>query len=95
MKAPSNNTFAGSLVSDESARRFRNQGTGIGQTRSASENTGRYRSQCVIDAAPAAQRKVADRSYPAPMIDGPYYMPEPAISSPEPLQRNEPGVFRR
>jgi len=95
MKAPSNRTFNGSLVSDESARRFRNQGTGIGQTRSASERTGAYRSQDVIDAAPAAQRKVADRSYPAPGLGGPFNMAQPMITSPEPLQRNEPGVFRR
>ena len=67
MKTDPSSTFNPSLVSDESARRFRNQGTGIGSTRSASERTGARRSQAVIDAAPAAQRRAADRSYPAPM----------------------------
>ena len=67
---PSSSTFPPALVSDESARRFRNQGTGIGSTRSASERTGARRSQAVIDAAPAAQRQVADRSYPAPLPEG-------------------------
>lgn len=67
MKTDPSSTFNPSLVSDDSARRFRNQGSGIGSTRSASERTGARRSQAVIDAAPAAQRRVADRSYPAPM----------------------------
>lgn len=66
MKPDPSSTFNPALVSDESARRFRNQGAGIGQTRDASECTGARRSQAVIDAAPAAQRRVADRSYPAP-----------------------------
>jgi hypothetical protein len=73
MKASSTNTFSGDLVSDENAKRYRNQATGIGQTRSASEATGARRSQCVIDAAPPAQLRVKDRSYPAPgprMVDG-------------------------
>ena len=70
MKPDASSTFNPALVSDETARRFRNQGTGIGQTRSASERTGARRSQAVIDAAPAAQRAVADRSYPAPLADG-------------------------
>ena len=68
MKPDPSSTFNPALVSDESARRFRNQGTGIGSTRSASERTGARRSQAVIDAAPAAQRRVADRSYPAPEL---------------------------
>ena len=66
MKTDAQSTFNPALVSDESAKRFRNQGTGIGSTRSASERTGARRSQAVIDAAPAAQLKVKDRSYPAP-----------------------------
>jgi hypothetical protein len=73
MKASDTSTFTGALVSDENAKRYRNQATGIGQTRSASEATGARRSQCVIDCAPPAQLKVADRSYPAPgprMVDG-------------------------
>lgn len=45
--------------------RFRNQCTGIGQTRQASEMTGARRSQCVIDCAPTAQRKHAV-GYPTP-----------------------------
>ena len=97
MKTDPSKTFSGSLVSDESARRFRNQGTGIGQTRSASERTGSYRSQAVIDSAPAAQRACADRSYPAPGlgVDAWATVAVPAISSPDPLQRTEPGTFRR
>lgn len=45
--------------------RFRDQCTGIGQTRAASERTGHARSQCVIDCAPAEQRKFAV-GYPTP-----------------------------
>lgn len=45
--------------------RFRNQCTGIGQTRQASERTGQRRSQAVIDCAPAEQRKFAV-GYPEP-----------------------------
>lgn len=67
MKPDPSSTFNPALVSDETARRFRNQGSGIGSTRSASERTGARRSQAVIDAAPPAQRRVADRSYPAPL----------------------------
>lgn len=48
--------------------RFRDQCTGIGQTRQASERTGHARSQCVIDCAPADQRKFAV-GYPAPRED--------------------------
>lgn len=70
MKTDAQSTFNPALVSDESAKRFRNQGTGIGSTCSASERTGARRSQAVIDAAPAAQLRVADRSYPAPLPDG-------------------------
>ena len=54
------------LNSDAHARRFRNQATGIGQTRAASEATGADRSQRVIDCAPPAQLPVADRGYPPP-----------------------------
>ena len=73
MKASDTSTFSGDLVSDANARRYRNQATGIGQCRSAAEMQGACRSQCVIDAAPQPQLKVADRSYPAPgpkMVDG-------------------------
>lgn len=66
MKGSDSTTFVPRLGTDEYARKFRNQATGIGQTLSASERTGARRAQCAIDAAPAAQRKVADRSYPAP-----------------------------
>lgn len=45
--------------------RFRDQATGIGQTRAASERTGHARSQRVIDCAPAEQRKHAV-GYPEP-----------------------------
>lgn len=67
MKTDPSSTFNPALVSDETARRFRNQGSGIGSTRSASERTGARRAQAVIDAASPAQRAVADRSYPAPL----------------------------
>ena len=66
MRESSKTTFNPVLVSDENAKRFRNQATGIGQTLCASERTGGRRAQCVIDGAPPAQRKVADRSYLAP-----------------------------
>jgi hypothetical protein len=39
--------------------RFRDQCTGIGQTRAASQSTGHRRSQKVIDCAPPAQAKLA------------------------------------
>lgn len=45
--------------------RFRDQCTGIGQTRQASERTGHARSQRVIDCAPAEQRRFAV-GYPEP-----------------------------
>lgn len=45
--------------------RFRDQCTGIGQTRAASERTGHRRSQAVIDCAPPEQRKFAV-GYPTP-----------------------------
>ena len=45
--------------------RFRDQCTGIGQTRAASERTGHARSQRVIDCAPAEQRQFAV-GYPEP-----------------------------
>jgi hypothetical protein len=48
--------------------RFRAQCTGIGSTRAAAESTGMRRSQEVIDAAPADQRKHAV-GYPAPTPD--------------------------
>ena len=73
MKADPTRTFSGALVSDANAKRYRNQATGIGQCREVSERLGACRSQCVIDAAPVEQLRVADRSYPAPgpkMIDG-------------------------
>ena len=53
-------------------KRFRNQATGIGQTRKASEETGAKRSQCVANAIPStppgavSQLETRDRSYPAP-----------------------------
>jgi hypothetical protein len=75
--APSKtNTFSGSLVSDEKAKQFRNQATGIGQTRRASEQTGAVRAQRAINAAPPSQLVCADRSYPAP---GPYMGPDGAL----------------
>lgn len=48
-----------------SPERFRAQCTGVGQTRQNSERTGLNRSQRVIDAAPAQQRKFAV-GYPEP-----------------------------
>jgi len=99
MKA-SSNTFSGALVSDENAKRYRNQATGIGQTRAGAEVQGACRSQCVIDAAPTEQLKVADRSYPAPgarMIDGvlcdavtlrPW---KPALGGPNPMVSTRRG----
>lgn len=62
------NTTHDDFSTEEYQRKFRNQATGIGQTRSASEGTGARRSQCVIDAAPAEQRKSAV-GYPVPTPD--------------------------
>ena len=59
------------LESDAKAKQFRNQATGIGQTRLASERTGARRSQCVADAVPSMMRDCMDRSYPAPVAGGP------------------------
>lgn len=57
-------TFIGSIADPQRAR---NQMTGIGQTREASEQTGARRSQRVIDCAPAKQRKFAAYAgYPQP-----------------------------
>jgi len=75
MKAPANTTFDPKDRTPEEQRRFRNQATGIGETRSASERTGAMRSQAVIDAAPAAQQKCAGDSYPEPLKDGPTVLP--------------------
>jgi hypothetical protein len=51
-------------------QRFRNQCTGIGHTREASERTGAWRSRRVIDCAPPEQRKFAV-GYPQPISDAP------------------------
>lgn len=54
-----------------SIERFRAQCTGIGQTRSASEQTGMRRSQGVIDCAPKDQRKFGKANgYPPAYDDG-------------------------
>ena len=50
-------------------RIFRDAATGIGQSLGSSALTGDARAQRVINAAPAAQRRVADPSYPAPTMD--------------------------
>jgi hypothetical protein len=47
-------------------RVFRAAATGVGQSLGASALTGDRRAQQAINAAPAAQRAVADPSYPAP-----------------------------
>jgi hypothetical protein len=60
--------------------RFRDQCTGIGQTRAASERTGHARSQAVIDCAPVEQRKFAV-GYPEP--------------TPEEYSRLHPGTVAR
>lgn len=58
-------------------QRFRDQCTGVGQTRLASERTGASRSQRVIDATPAAQRRHAV-GYPTP-TPAEYAMCEPGM----------------
>lgn len=55
-------TRIGSIPDEQRAR---NQMSGIGQTRQASEQTGARRSQRVIDCAPPEQRKFAV-GYPTP-----------------------------
>lgn len=66
MKPEGNGTHTDEFATPEYSRRFRDQATGVGQTRKASEQTGARRSQCVIDEAPKSQLKCADPSYPAP-----------------------------
>ena len=78
MKADPTSTFSPAYLGNERARRMRNQATGIGQTRAASECTGANRAQKAIDCAPPSQLVVADRSYPRPApiydpITGKYY----------------------
>lgn len=65
MKA-SKGTMPTTFSEQATQRRYRNQATGIGQTRAASERTGATRAQVAIDCAPPAQLAVADRSYPQP-----------------------------
>jgi hypothetical protein len=60
-----NSTSSTMIGTPPDEQRFRNQCTGIGQTRQASEQTGARRSQRVIDCAPAEQRKFAV-GYPTP-----------------------------
>jgi hypothetical protein len=103
MKADPTTTRPLDFASDANAQRYRNQATGIGQARSAAEMTGACRSQCVIDAAPPAQLKLADRSYPSPgpkMVDGvlcdaitglPW---KPALGGANPAV-TQPGTYRR
>lgn len=55
--------MVGSLPTPEC---FRAQATGIGQTREASEMTGRRRAQAVIDCAPRRKNGAAN-GYPAPL----------------------------
>lgn len=63
MKASATNTFDPSYEDEAAEQRFRNQATGIGSTRKASEQTGAMRSQVVADNMPEAQAKCAD-GYP-------------------------------
>jgi hypothetical protein len=66
MKASDTSTFDGSYLNDANAQRFRNQATGVTPCLGTSEATGARRSRRVIDAAPPAQLRVKDRSYPQP-----------------------------
>jgi len=66
MKVEGKGTHSDEFATPEYARRFRDMATGIGQTQGASLRTGAMRSQRVIDAAPRAQLKCADPSYPPP-----------------------------
>jgi hypothetical protein len=79
MKA-SSTTYPATSRDPETERRFRNQATGIGQTRAASESSGAARSQRVADAIPADMRACADDSYPAPIPDGPTALTPPLIT---------------
>lgn len=75
MRGSSTETFKPNLLSTEYRRRFRNQATGIGQTTSASEETGARRSQCVANAYPGPNPsddvRAFDKSYPSPKAGGP------------------------
>lgn len=66
MKASNTSTFDGAFLNDANAQRFRNQATGVSPCLGESEAQGARRSRQVIDAAPVAQLRVKDRSYPAP-----------------------------
>lgn len=66
--------------------RFRDQCTGIGQTRAASERTGHARSQRVIDCAPPEQRKFAV-GYPEPTAEDYAYTALGAVARQTTLRR--------
>jgi hypothetical protein len=64
---------------------FRDAATGVGQELAQSVLTGQRRAQRAIDCAPAAQRAVADPSYPAPRMDEcGDYLPAGPVSSGDP-----------
>jgi hypothetical protein len=71
MKQPDGVTHSDKFSTPEYSRRFRNQATGIGQSRSASEMTGAARSARVVDCGPSTvSKQVAEATgYPQPMPD--------------------------
>lgn len=69
------------------AERFRNQATGIGQTRGASERTGAIRSQRVVDGEVCATpEQLSANGYPQPLPELGVTMGVIA-ASPVPLKR--------
>ncbi len=95
MKASDTSTFDGAFLNDANAQRFRNQATGVSPCLADSCVQGASRSRRVIDAAPVAQLRVKDRSYPAPgpevdpltgklvdRITGKAYVPSPDALKP-------------
>lgn len=98
MKASNTSTFNGAFLDDANAQRFRNQATGVSPCLSKSEAQGARRSRLVIDAAPVAQLRVKDRSYPAP---GPVCDPltgelrDKLTGKPYKAPADEPGLWAR
>ena len=72
MKGSATQTFDPSLISDASAKRFRNQATGVSPCLSQSEAQGANRSRRVVDETPDGKLAGMPRSYPAP---GPAFDP--------------------
>lgn len=72
MKGSTAQTFDPSLISTQSAQRFRNQATGVSPCLTQSAAQGANRSRRVVDQTPDGKLAGLPRSYPAP---GPAFDP--------------------